>query len=111
MKQTELTNAMLGIWCAVTSFISPVWLTMGIMDITGRIYAYDGMVDVGTAGIMGVIELALWIVFALLPDIWFLKRMRTQGIRNVFCAAGSMMILALLCMALCQWDVVGVVAG
>lgn len=111
MKQTELTNAMLGIWCAITSFLSPVWLTMGFLDITGRIYQYDGMVDQGTAGIMGVFELALWIGIALLPAIWFLKRMKVQGGRKVLCAAGGMVILALLCMALCQWDVVGFVAG
>lgn len=111
MKQTELTNVMLGIWCAITSFLSPVWLTMGFLDITGRIYQYDGMVDEGTAGIMGVIELALWIVFALLPDIWFLKRMKAQGGRKVLRAVSSMVILALFCMALCKWDVVRVVAG
>lgn len=111
MKQTELTNVMLGIWYAITSFLSPVWLTMGFLDITGRIYQYDGMVDEGTAGIMGVIELALWIVFALLPDIWFLRRIKKQSVRKVFCAAGSMIILVLLCIALCQWDVVGFVAG
>lgn len=111
MKQTELTNAMLGIWCAITSFLSPVWLTMGFLDITGRIYQYDGMVDEGTAGIMGVIELALWIVFALLPDIWFLKRIKAQGGRKVLCAVSSMVILALFCMVLCKWDMVRVVAG
>ncbi len=58
MKAAE--NIMLGIWCAAATFVTPVWLTVGFLDITGLIYQYDGMVDEGTAGIMGVIELTLW---------------------------------------------------
>ncbi len=79
----------LGIWCAVTFFVSPVWLTMTFLDITGLIYQYDGFVDEGTAGIMGVIELVLWIVIVLLPDIWFVKRMKPQGWRRVLYAMVS----------------------
>ncbi len=101
----------LGIWCAVTFFVSPVWLTMTFLDITGLIYQYDGFVDEGTAGIMGVIELVLWIVIVLLPDIWFVKRMKPQGWRRVLYALGGMAALALLCVALCGWDMAGFVAG
>ncbi len=60
---------------------------------------------------MGVIELVLWIVIVLLPDIWFVKRMKPQGWRRVLYALGGMAALALLCVALCGWDMAGFVAG
>ncbi len=44
-------------------------------------------------------------------ELWFLRRIKKQSVWKVFCAAGSMIILVLLCIALCQWDVVGFVAG
>lgn len=102
---------MLGIWCAVTSFVSPVWLTMTFLDITGLIYHYDGFVDEGTAGIMGVIELVLWMVLVLFPAIWFVKRMKSHGWRHVCYAFAGMAVLAMLCIALCGWDMVSFVAG
>lgn len=109
MKSTG--NVMLGIWCAVTSFIGPVWLTMTFMDITGLVYQYDGFVDEGTAGIVGAIELVLWLVIALIPDIWFLKRIRSKGWRFVCYALGVMAVLALFCVALCGWDMVRFLCG
>lgn len=109
MKAAE--NIMLGIWCAAATFVTPVWLTVGFLDITGLIYQYDGMVDEGTAGIMGVIELTLWGLFVLLPDIWFLKRMKSQGWRKVCYALGGMAVLILLCLSLCKWNMIRFVAG
>lgn len=109
MKSTG--TIMLGIWCAVTSFLSPVWLTMTFLNITGLIYQYDGFMDEGTAGIIGVAELVLWIVIGLLPDIWFVKRMKPQGWHRVCYALGGMAALALLCVALCGWDMVSFLCG
>ena len=90
MKSTG--TIMLGIWCAVTSFLS-------------------GFMDEGTAGIIGVAELVLWIVIGLLPDIWFIKRMKTQGWHHVCYALGGMAAWALLCVALCGWDMVSFLCG
>jgi len=42
------------------------------LNITGAIYKYDYSMDEGTAFILGLILLVLWLLFALLPDVHFL---------------------------------------
>lgn len=54
---------MLGIWNAIACFISPIWLTMVFLNLTGLIYQYDGSMDEGTAFILGFVMLVLWGVY------------------------------------------------
>lgn len=61
----------LGAWCAVTCYISPVWLTMIYLDLSGLIYQYDFSMDEGIAGLVGALSLALWIVLALVAAVVF----------------------------------------
>ena len=44
----KITNIIWGMWCAFTTLISPVWLTMIFLNITGMIYKYDYSMDEGS---------------------------------------------------------------
>lgn len=94
-----------GIWCAGTCFISPFWLTMTLFDLTGLIYQYDGFVDEGTAGIIGVIELLLWLIFTLLPDIAFIRKVHRINRKYLIPAIGGMALMCLLGMAVCGFNI------
>lgn len=99
----KLSNIILGTWCAVTCFISPIWLTLIFLNVTGLIYKYDYSMDKGTAGIIGVILLMLWIVLVLLPNVVFIKKHK----KNRLVIFTIVVLLCLLCMGMCKWDIVG----
>lgn len=75
----KVTYIILGFWSAIAGFLSPVWLTLTILNLTGLIYQYDASMDEGTALILGLIMLFVWGLFALLPCIVFLRKMRILG--------------------------------
>ncbi|MDE7334257.1 MAG: hypothetical protein K2O16_18925 [Lachnospiraceae bacterium] len=96
----------LGIWCILTSFVSPVWLTLVFLYVTGLIYKYDFSIDEGIAEVMGVMGIAIWILLVLLPIIFFLKRIKSVDSRAAVISSGIMVLAALLCIAMCGWDVI-----
>lgn len=98
----RLLNIVLGAWCAITCFFSPVWLTLAVVNLTGLIYKYDYSMDEGTAGIIGIILLVLWVVTALLPTIIFIKRNR----KYLVIIINVMVLLCLLCIGMCDWNIV-----
>ncbi len=106
-KHEEITNVLLGIWCSIACFISPVWLTMIFLDITGIIYEYDYSMDEGTAIVIGMISLIVWIFLVLLPVIIFLKRMHSINKKWVMVTIAVIAVICILCIAMCNWDVVG----
>ena len=75
----KLIYFILGIWSAVAVFLSPVWLTLTALNLTGMIYQYDDSMDEGTAGILGFMMLTVWLLVALLPCSLFLRKMRIIG--------------------------------
>lgn len=99
-------NIMLGIWCFLTSLITPIWLTLVCLNITGKIYDYDYSMDIGTALIIGVFMLALWVLFALLPDIIFVEHMYRMNRRYAYIAVISVFVICLLSIAICRWNIV-----
>lgn len=101
-----LLQIVLGLWCAITSFISPVWLTMIFLNLTGEIYKYDYTMDSGTAGIFGAVLLVLWVLLALLPDIYFIKKLYWIGRKYVVVAIIFIIFLMVFCTAMCNWDIV-----
>lgn len=101
-----LLQIVFGLWCAITSFISPVWLTIIFLNLTGEIYKYDYSMDSGTAGIIGVILLVAWVLLALLPDIYFIKKLYLIGRKYVVVAIIFIISLMVLCAAMCNWDIV-----
>lgn len=70
----KVLNALWGLWCAIGSFFSPIWLTLIFVNISGFIYELDYSMDEGTAGIIGVVLLVLWILAVLLPVYFFIKK-------------------------------------
>lgn len=105
----KVAYIILGIWSAVSCFLSPVWLAMVFLNLTGLIYQYDYTMDEETAVILGSIMLFIWILFVLLPVIIFLKRMHTLGSKALASSIVGMIILVTLCMAMCRGDVTGYV--
>lgn len=100
-------NIMLGIWCFLTSLITPIWLTLVCLNMTGRIYDYDYSMDRGTALIIGVFMLALWILFALLPDIIFVEHMYRKNRRYAYIAVILVLVICFICIAICKWNIEG----
>lgn len=102
----KIGEIILGLWCAFASFISPIWLTMIFLDLTGEIYKYDYSIDEGVAGIIGAAELVVWGLAVLFPDIAFLKKMYSRNRKYFFCALVFFTALAVICTAMCGWNVV-----
>lgn len=96
----------LGIWCAVTSFVSPIWLVLVFLYLTGEIYKYDFSMDEGAAGILGFALLVIWLLIVLLPDILFIKKMRSLNQKYLFPVLAFILLFAVIGMATCNWDIV-----
>ena len=91
----NVTYIILGIWSAITGFLSPVWLTLTALNLTGLIYQYDYSMDEGTALILGLIMLFIWVMVALTPCIIFIKKMRLLG-RKVLAGSISILVVPVL---------------
>lgn len=102
----KISGIILGIWCAFTSFITPIWLTMAFLNVTGLIYKYDYSMDDGTAGIIGFVILILWLLAVLLPDILLLRYVKTIHVKGVRVTIGIMIGLMVICIAVCNWDII-----
>ncbi len=102
----RIINFILGVWCAFSFFISPIWLTMIFLDITGLTYKYDYSMDEGTAIILGIISLIIWILVVLIPNIIFLKKMYLINKKYFGVALVILLLLAVLCIAMCRWNIV-----
>lgn len=87
---------LLGIWSAIAGFLSPVWLTLTVLNLTGLTYQYDYSMDEGTALILGLIMLFIWVLFALIPCIIFLKKMRLLGRKVLAWSIIGLVVLTLL---------------
>lgn len=102
----KITNIIWGVWCAFTTLISPVWLTMIFLNITGMIYKYDYSMDEGTAVIIGLFLLALWLFIALLPIMGFLRYAYSSNKKNLWICIIAMIVLVILCFWICDWNIV-----
>lgn len=102
----KIGNIILGIWCAITCFVSPIWLAMIYLNVTGLIYQYDYSMDEGTAFILGIILLVIWVLVALLPNVYFVKKIYIRNPKYVIPVAVVMVILIVVCLAMCNWNVV-----
>lgn len=102
----KIADILLGVWSAVSCFVSPIWLTMIFVNISGSIYKYDFTMDEGTAIIFGIAFLVSWILLALLPNLIFIKRLYLKNKKYVLLNMAGMIILMLLCLALCRWNII-----
>lgn len=91
----KLTYIILGIWSVIAGFLSPIWLMLTVLNITGLIYQYDYSMDEGTALILGLTMLFIWVILALIPCVIFLKKMRLLG-RKVLAGSISILVVPVL---------------
>ena len=96
----KLSYLILGIWSAVAGFLSPVWLTLTVLNLTGLIYQYDYSMDEGTAVILGFMMLCVWLLLALLPCILFLRKMRMLGRKAFIVSIIVLLVLIFLGIAM-----------
>lgn len=96
----KVANILWGIWCSLACIFSPLWIAMIYLNMTGLIYKYDYSMDEGTAIIIGVVLLILWISLVAFPIVALLLRMSK-------CDKKFMLIGIILIIAFCM---VGVTA-
>lgn len=68
----KVLPALWTIYTAFTSFISPIWLTVIFLNLSGKIYQLDYMYDEGAARIIGMMMLFMWLIFVLTPNVLYL---------------------------------------
>lgn len=100
------SQVILGIWCAVTYFVSPIWLVMILLYISGQIHKYDFSIDERIAGLFGTILLVIWLLIVLLPCLLFIKRMYAVNHMYMFIALIFTALPAVICTAMCNWNIV-----
>ena len=89
-----------GVWCILIAWITPIWLTLTYLNLSGQIYKYDFSMDEGTALILGLIMLFIWVIIALIPCVIFLKKMRLVGRRTLAWSISVLAVSVLLGMAM-----------
>lgn len=92
-------------WCTAACFISPIWLTIIYLYLSGAAYQY-GLDNDGVAGFMGMILLGFWVVLVLVPVVGLLHQRHAAGRRQFWITVVSLAVLILFCLALCRFDVV-----
>ena len=50
--------------------------------------------------------MVLWLLFALLPDVYFWKRVTGENRRSKLVLLGVTIIAVLLCFAFFEWDII-----
>lgn len=108
-KKELIKNILFTLWTiysAFTSFISPIWLTMIYLDLSGKIYQLDYKYDEGIAGIIGMFLLLGWLILVLAPNILYLLKMKSYGIKFLWIGLGLMACAAIICCGLCGWNIV-----
>lgn len=107
--RNQIKKTFMALWTlyiTFTSFISPIWLTMIFLNLSGKIYQLDYKYDEGTAGIIGILMLFMWFILVLAPDILYLLTLKTYGAKHLWIGLGLMACAAIICCGLCGWNVV-----
>lgn len=102
----KIGNLIWGIWCAFTSFITPIWLTLTYFNLSGLIYKYDDSMDEGIAIIFGIVMVAVWVLLVLIPGVMFIKRIYKMSPKYAFIAVAAVAVLIVLSLAVCKWNIV-----
>jgi len=94
-----------GVWCILIAWITPIWLTLTYLNVSGQIYKYDSSMDEGTALIFGIVMAIVWLLLFLLPSILFYKRIYSTNHKYGYIFALIIALAIVFCMARCRWDV------
>lgn len=107
----KIIHVLLGLWCGLVNFVNPIWLVMIFLNITGMIYRYDYSMDDGTAIIIGIVLLILWILFGLIPNVYLGKKLYSINRKYFIIYIICVVLLCVLCLSMCNWDIIGVLTS
>lgn len=102
----KLGGIIWGLWCVCASWISPIWLTLIYLHLSGEIYKYDYSMDEGTATILGIVMAAVWLILAMLPSILMFKRLYEVAHKYAYAFVIAIALLIVISMAFCGWYVI-----
>ena len=102
----KILMALWTIYTAFTSFISPIWLTMIFLELSGKVYQLDYKYDEGTAGIIGMLSVFVWLILVLTPNILYLLKMKSYKKHFLWIGLGVMVGAAVICWGLCGWNII-----
>ena len=63
-----------GLWCVFATMITPIWLSLTYLNLSGEIYQYDYSMDEGTAVVFGIVMMFIWLLLAVLPVFFLMKQ-------------------------------------
>jgi len=106
VEMKKIIDSFIGIWCGLVSFVSPIWLTVLYLNISGLIYKYDYSMDDGTSLIIGAGLLILWILIGLVPNIYFGKKVCFLNKKFFTVYIICVVLLCLLCLCMCNWNII-----
>lgn len=95
-----------GLWCACTSWITPIWLTLTYLNLSGDIYKYDYSMDEGTAIVFGIVMVTAWLILSLMPSVLLFKRLYKVAHKYAYVFMVAVALLIVVSMAFCGWNVV-----
>lgn len=101
----------LGTWDYIMAFLSPLWLTVVYMCLSGKVHLLDSTFNENLAGVFGILMLLLWIAAVLVPIAAFFFGIRRSGKKKILIALLVMIVLVFLCFLVCGWDTAGFLAS
>lgn len=101
----KIFNVLIGIWCCLVNFVSPIWVSMIFLSITGIIYKYDYSFDEGTAFIMGIFLLIFWILLVLVPNVYLGRKIYFINRKYFMIYIACVVLLCICCFAKYDWNI------
>jgi len=95
-----------GVWCVVVTLITPVWLALTYLNISGEIYKYDYTMDEGTAIIFGIVMAIMWLLVALLPIVLRIMRIYKVNRKYAYAAIGIGVLCLVVSVVYCGGNMV-----
>lgn len=95
------------VWSAILAFLFPIGLGIIYMDITGHSkgYAYDLGSEKSISIMFGVVELIIWLIFAIPSNVYILKKIVKKNKYLFFLYFILFVILSGVCIFLLGgWD-------
>lgn len=94
-----------GVWCILIAWVTPIWITLTYLNLSGQIYKYDSSMDEGTAIMFGIVMAIVWLLLFLFPSILFYKRIYSVNHKYGYIFVVIIALAIVFFMAYCRWDV------
>lgn len=101
----EIINVLIGIWCCIVNFISPIWISMIFLCLSGMIYNYDYTMDEGTAPIFGIIILIVWMLLVLIPNVYLGRKLYVTNRKYFLVYIICVIVVCICCFAKYEWNI------